>query len=174
LAAAADVLADLGYHGFAIETVAARAGVAKTTIYRRWAGRDELVLDAINAIKGPPPELPEGSVRDQMLFLVERTRRSWTNSQHGRMMRRLAADGSAQPELYRMFRDRVVAPRQVALRAVLRRGIDEGLIRPDVDVAGVIDMLIAPVIMAVMTHRERLTSTQVAFVVDTVLRGLAP
>ena len=174
LAAAVELIADCGYSGFTVEAVAARAGVAKTTVYRRWSGKDELIFDAINAMKGPIPELPGGSVRDELLYLMEKMRESWLDSTHGRMMRRLAADGSERPDAYRMFRDRLVAPRQAVTRSVLERGVAEGAIRADADLATVIDMLAAPIVIAVMTHQERLTRKQVEFVVDTVLAGLAP
>jgi hypothetical protein len=90
-------------------------------------------------------------------------------------MRRLAAEGSDQPELYRMFKDRVVEPRRAVTRSIIERGIAEGSIRPDIDVDAVIGMLAAPVIVAVMTHGEnRLTRRQLDFVIETVLAGIAP
>src|SRR5262245_55974777 len=53
-----------------IEAVAARAGVGKATIYRRWTSKEALILDAIITLKGPPPE-PEGvSVRDDLVALI--------------------------------------------------------------------------------------------------------
>jgi AcrR family transcriptional regulator len=175
LDAATELLAEHGYSGLTVEAVAARAGVAKTTVYRRWAGKDELLVDALMLIKGPITALPEGTVEQNLKWLMEHMRRSWLNSTHGHIMRRLAADGSEQPELYRMFRDRVVEPRRVVIRSVLERGIAEGGIRPDVDIEAVIAMLAAPVIVAVMTHGEAdLTRRRVEFVVETVLAGIAP
>jgi AcrR family transcriptional regulator len=174
LDAAIDALADYGYLGLSVEAVAERAGVAKTTVYRRWPGKDELVFDAINKLKGPIATPPGKSVREDLSYLMDAMRAQWVNSRHGQVMRRLAADGSARPELFRQFRDRLVAPRQAVLRAVLQRGVADGLIRPDVDLQWAIDMLVAPVIVAVMTHKERVSPRQVQFTVDTVLRGLAP
>ena len=89
-------------------------------------------------------------------------------------MRQLSADGSRNPELYRAFRDRLVAPRQEAVFAVLRRGVQDGQIRPDVDLTWVIDLLVAPVLVAVLTHRPHVSRAQLEFTVDTVLRGIAP
>jgi AcrR family transcriptional regulator len=174
LAAAVELVADCGYAGFTVEAVAARAGVARTTVYRRWPGKDELIFDAISAMKGPIPELPGGSVRDELRYLMEKMREGWLDSTHGQMMRRLAAEGGERPDVYRMFRERLVAPRRAATRSVLERGIAEGVIRGDADLATVIDMLAAPIVTAVMTHQQGLTREQVEFVVDTVLAGLAP
>jgi AcrR family transcriptional regulator len=175
LDAALDLLAEHGYAGLTMEAVAARAGVAKTTVYRRWAGKDEVLIDALNLVKGGSSELPGDSVAGDLKVLMERMRRSWLHTQHGRIMRRLAAEGNDQPELYRMFCERVVEPRRAVTRAIIRRGIDEGSIRPDIDVEAVIGLLASPVIVGVMTHREaHLTREHVEFVVDTVLAGLKP
>ena len=87
-------------------------------------------------------------------------------------MRRLSADGSDQPELYRMFRDRVVAPRQAVTRSIIERGIAEGSIRPDVDVDAVDrDAGRAGDRRGHDAREAELTRRQVEFVVDTVLAG---
>src|SRR5207342_2876100 len=104
-----------------IEAIAARAGVAKTTVYRRWPSKDELVFDAISKLKGPIPQVPGKGLREDLIYLMERMRRNWVNSRHGRVMRQLAAEGSRNPELYRAFRERLVAPRQAVVFAVLRQ-----------------------------------------------------
>ncbi len=174
LEAAIDLLDENGYLGLTVEAVAQRAGVAKTTIYRRWPGKDELVWDAIQRLKGPTADvLPGISVRDDLLHVLLQVRENWANGRHGRVMRRLAADGSERPEHYREFRDRIVRPRQRVVLDVLRRGVDEGLIRPDVDLQLVLDLLIAPIVAAMMTHRPTPTPEQVEFTLDTVLRGIA-
>jgi AcrR family transcriptional regulator len=174
LDAALGVLADHGYAGLTVEAVAARAGVAKTTVYRRWPGKGELLVDALTTVKHSAGDLPGGSVADDLKWLMERMRRAWTSGDHGKIMRRLSAEGNDQPELYRMFCDRVVAPRRALVRSILQRGVDEGVIRDDVDLDDVIDMLSAPTIVSVMTLREKITRRQVEFVIDTVLAGIAP
>jgi AcrR family transcriptional regulator len=175
LDAAIELLAEHGYGGLTVEAVAARAGVAKTTVYRRWPGKDELLVDALNTVKGPLAQPPGGTVEHELKWLMEHMRKAWLNSNHGRIMRRLAAEGSDQPELYRMFRDRVVEPRRAITRSILERGKVEGSVRPDTDIDAVIGMLAAPVIVAVMMHGENnLTRKHVEFVVETVLAGIAP
>ena len=54
------MFAESGPEGLCIETVAARAGVGKATIYRRWPGKEELLLDAIGTLSTPLPEPPGG------------------------------------------------------------------------------------------------------------------
>jgi hypothetical protein len=89
-------------------------------------------------------------------------------------MRQLSAEGGRNPELYRAFRERLVAPRQEVVFAVLRQGVEDGQIRPDVDLMWVNDLLVAPVMVAVLTHRAHVSRAQLEFTIDTVLRGIAP
>ena len=172
LTAAIDEMTDNGYTGLSIEAVAARAGVAKTTIYRRWAGKDELVLAALAKVKGPLPRPPGTSVRDDLMYLAEQVRTQWLDSTHGRLMQRLTADGYARPDLFRRFRDQVVGPRQKVTFEALRRGAERGEIRSDFEPAWVNDMLISPIIAAVLTHRPKLSKAQVEFCVDVVMSWL--
>jgi AcrR family transcriptional regulator len=169
-----DELDEHGYWAASMEAIAARAGVAKTTVYRRWPSKDELVFDAINALKGPIPHAPGNGLREDLMYLMERMRRNWVNSRHGRVMRQLSAEGGRNPELYRAFRERLVAPRQEVVFAVLRQGVEDGQIRPDVDLTWVNDLLVAPVMVAVLTHRPHVSRAQLEFTIDTILRGIAP
>jgi AcrR family transcriptional regulator len=174
LGATVDLLTEQGFLALSVEAVAARAGVAKTTIYRRWPNKDELVVDAVGCLHAPMAEPPGESVRDDLLFLMNRMRDSWFNGRFGRLMGRLAADGIERPDLYREGKARFVAPRRAVLRRVIERGFAEGRIRPDADPEWVISMLSAPVISAALTHQDPLPRRQLEFIVDTVLRGVAP
>jgi AcrR family transcriptional regulator len=69
--AALEVFAESGPHGLGIEQVAARAGVGKATIYRRWPGKEDLLLDAIGALHMPLPQPQGRSVRADLAALVE-------------------------------------------------------------------------------------------------------
>jgi AcrR family transcriptional regulator len=174
LDATVDLLTEQGFLALTIEAVAARAGVAKTTVYRRWPTKDDLLKDAVSCIKGPPADPPGESVRGDLLWMLTRMRDGWFKGRFGRLMARLAADGIERPDLYRDGRQRYVAPRHAVMRRIIQRGIDEGTIRDDVDPEWVIAMLASPVISAALTHQDALPNRQLEFVVDTVLRGVAP
>jgi AcrR family transcriptional regulator len=174
LDATVDLLAEQGYLGLSVEAVAARAGVAKTTIYRRWPTKDHLLMDAVACIKGSHPEPPGGPVRDDLIYMLTRMRDAWFKGRFGRLMAQLAADGLERPELYRQGRDRFVAPRRAQMRRVIERGIAEGGIRGDVDKDWVISLLVAPIISAALTHQDALPRRQLEFIVDTVLAGVGP
>ncbi|HEY2044251.1 MAG TPA: TetR/AcrR family transcriptional regulator [Jatrophihabitans sp.] len=171
LVAALDELAERGYRGLSMEAVAARAGVAKTTVYRRWSGKDDLVMQALQQMKGPIVAPAGGSVRDDLVYLVDGVRKSWMEPRQGQVMRRLAAESSSYPDLYLSFRDRLIKPRQQVILDVLARGVDEGLIRPDVELNRVLQMLVSLPIAAGVTLRK-ITKRDAEFLVDTVLAGL--
>ena len=91
---------EVGFFAMSIERVAARAGVAKTTVYRRYPDAAELGLQALAHLKGPAADPPEGSVREQLLALLEQMRSVWRNPTFAAAMRRVTAEGTTSPELY--------------------------------------------------------------------------
>ncbi|HEX6756155.1 MAG TPA: TetR/AcrR family transcriptional regulator [Mycobacteriales bacterium] len=176
LDATVEMLVARGLSGLSVEAVAARAGVAKTTIYRRWPDKKELVLAAVTAAKGPPPEPPGRSVRGDLLHLLRGVGRDRDGSPDNwsALMSRLSIESEAYPDLVLEAWRRAVGPRRAVFARVLARGVEEGLIRPDADPDLVADMLIAPVVGKIRPARPPLTEAQVATVVDTILRGLTP
>src|ERR1700726_3239305 len=65
-----DLFAEQGFEGVCVEAVAARAGVGKATIYRRWPNKEELLLPAFGSLKSPIPELSGISVRDDLVAML--------------------------------------------------------------------------------------------------------
>lgn len=174
LRATTDLVAEHGFAALTMEAVALRTGVAKSTVYRRWSNKDELVFDALAELKGPVPVPPGDSVRGDLLYMMQALRRQWTDGVHGRLMGQLAVDGTNNRARYRQFRERLIAPRHAVVLAILARGVDEGLIDAAVDPEWAAQLLVAPVIAAGLTHQKRLTAAQVEFNVDAVLRAIAP
>lgn len=168
------LLAEVGYESLSMEAIAARAGVAKTTIYRRWDNKEDLVFAALAQLKRPLPALGGTDVRADMLTLLDNVRRQWTDSVHGELMHRLSVGGLDHPELYRQFRERLIAPRRAVMLGVLSRGRDEGLIRADVDLPLVLDLMIAPILSAAFTHQPLPTPAELRLIVDIVLAGVRP
>jgi AcrR family transcriptional regulator len=176
LDAVVEELIDRGYPGLSIEGIAARAGVAKTTVYRRWPTIEELCVAAICALNDPDdaPPIDTGDVRGELLSQLDRMRRKWSNPRYGALMRRASADAHAQPEVYHRMRDRIVASHIATMNKTLQRAVEEGLIRDDADLDWARQMLTAPIMSATLTLKQRVTRAQLEFTLDTVLRGLAP
>ena len=149
LRAALELAVEGGLRGLSMEAIAARAGVGKATIYRRWKTKEALFTEAISSI-AVNPEVPDtGSVRGDF--------EAASGAAVGRMapeafrvLPRLMADAADDPELLEALHAALVRPRRAAIGAVLRRGIDRGELRPDIDVDLVSDMLIGPLIARVL------------------------
>jgi AcrR family transcriptional regulator len=125
-----------------MEAVAARAGVGKATIYRRWPNKESLIVDAIGSLKGPLPELTGESIREDLLALLRSTVKVRA-SRAGRIMPCLIPELQRNPELQRQYR-RIAEPRREQMREVLRRGVAEGQLRADLDIEVAAALLNAP------------------------------
>ncbi len=167
-----------GVTGLSIEAVAQRAGVAKTTIYRRWPGKAELVLDVLTHVRGTviplPQDRPVREVLEIMLETVWEERRDPRRG-GGAVLRRLIAEIDVHPEMAAQYLARVVVPRRAQLMEVLRRGVREGEIRPDADLDLVAETLIAPVLLGAWMHSgTRIERYSLPGLIDLVLTGVAP
>ena len=123
--AALDLLAEVGYERLTMDAVAARARAGKTTIYRRWQGKAELVVDALNSLKGGPEVPDTGSLREDLRAMAESS--TSAESRFGAqvtigMVNALAHDA----ELRRVFREKFVAPRTAGFRRVFERAVARG------------------------------------------------
>ncbi|MEV4412869.1 TetR/AcrR family transcriptional regulator [Catellatospora sp. NPDC049609] len=175
LEAVLDLLAEgVSVETLSMEAIAARAGVGKATIYRRWAGKDDLLLEALVKLKGPPPQ-PEGdSVRADMIRLL--TVVGPKDERAVRVMPCLFPEVHRSSEAYRIWQEAMAEPRREVMRQVLRRGIAAGELRAGIDVEIAVSMLISPMLLHRMVRwnpaldgYEDLAEQ----VVDVVLRGIA-
>ena len=127
VAATLDLLVEDGFHALSVEAVAARAGVGKTTIYRRWPGKRELVADSLAELNTDLPELPPaGPTRERLLALMQHVCQKDPHTLSVRIMPRMLAYRSSHPELYAEYVERVVRPRRERTHRILRDGIERG------------------------------------------------
>src|SRR5882672_2146258 len=146
-----DLMADgTTVEALSMEAVAARAGVGKATIYRRWPNKESLIVDAIGALKGPLPELTGESIREDLLTLLRSTIKVRA-SRAGRIMPCLIPELQRNPELQRQYQ-RIAEPRREHMREVLRRGVAEGYLRADLDIEVAAALLNAPMMVQNMLN----------------------
>jgi AcrR family transcriptional regulator len=142
LAAAFEQLVAVGYGGLSIEAVAATAGVAKTTVYRRYPGKRDLVLAAMSRAAPMPVPLAAGrSTRDRIATFVRTTVAALVGSGAIRILATLLVEDQRDPGLLDDFRGRLIAPRREAVITMLQDGIERGELRPGVDPAIVTEMV---------------------------------
>jgi AcrR family transcriptional regulator len=155
LEAAFAELSAAGYTAFTVEAVAGRARTGKASIYRRWATKQELVLDALcNHLPTPKDcgidlgDLDDSVTTVDALRMVAQTMTSVLTSPAGDAMRAIKCEAVSDPELARTIDERFQAPRRAAMIALLTRGVQRGEVRPEAATA-----LVADVLPAVLTHR---------------------
>lgn len=127
------LLAEVGYDRMSMDAVAARAHASKATIYRRWPGKRELVLEALSRRHGRPEEPPDtGSLRADLVASLAAMART-ADCDEGELMAGVLRAMRQAPELGACVRDQVVDRRREVIRAVVERAAARGELPPDVD-----------------------------------------
>jgi AcrR family transcriptional regulator len=163
------VLRERGWSGFALETVAARAGTTKAAIRRRWPARQRLIIDALATLLVNPPAPDNGCTRCDLVASVALLTEMLYDRLPPGVLAPLVAD-CADPELRRHLVDTLVAPTREAAATAVRRAVDRGELRDDVDPGLVVDLLAAAVYQrALFGDAPRHART----LVDVLLRGVA-
>jgi AcrR family transcriptional regulator len=170
------ILTEQGYEGMSIEAVAARAGVGKATIYRRYDGKDALVATALRTLNpAPEVELPDtGSVRGDFRLLIERFAATTFGTILGPMIVRLLSAVITNPGLQPIFIENVIAPRQAAALAIIQRAVERGELRADLDIHRTLDMLVGAIIYRVLFGGTQNLPETIASYVDLLIEGAAP
>jgi AcrR family transcriptional regulator len=152
LAATLELAGEVGINGMSMDDLAERAGVSKTTIYRRWTSKEQLVLEALRSAMGPLDDVDTGSMRDDLrAYLVELGERMW----QGRMSDVLPhlIEVACHDDTLRSRLDDYVQYRRAPMLAILGRGLDRGELPSDTDLDVLADVLIGPFIYRrLLTH----------------------
>ncbi|XBP96293.1 TetR/AcrR family transcriptional regulator [Micromonospora sp. CCTCC AA 2012012] len=155
-----------------IEAIAARAGVGKATIYRRWSGKDALLLDALRRLKGVMPQPAGHSVRDDLVLLVGAVGHN-IDPRAAKIMPCLVPEVNRSPDHFQLYQN-IIAPRRKLMREVLQRGVTTGELRADLDIELVMAMLTSPMLIQRMLrwHPELDDRVLPERIVDTILDGV--
>jgi AcrR family transcriptional regulator len=157
LHAADDLLVERGYAGVTIEGIAARAGVAKQTIYRWWPSKFEILMDTFLEDSASALEIPDTGSVDQDLRQHLRQLAEFVSAEPaGRVMLALIGQAQHDADVARAFRQRFSSERRALDLTILERGVARGDVRGDVDLDLVVDMIYGPVY-----HRVLLTGLPV-------------
>jgi AcrR family transcriptional regulator len=172
LGAAIELLAERGYSGFSVEGVVQRTGVAKTTLYRHWPTRDDLLAAAIARLDGAGPLPDTGSVRQDLLDLLARRVQAAHTSQWERCMPALVEAAAHHPELAAMIA-RLTSQILGQVETLLGRGIERGELRDDLDPQLAASALIGPIVFRRLLLHEAPTLQRVTAVIDLLMQGIA-
>jgi AcrR family transcriptional regulator len=173
LDAALEAIGECGVDGVRCEDVAARAGVGKATLYRRWQGKEDLLIAAFASLKAPLPEPRGESVRADLIAMLDVMAQDADDPRYAQQFALLHGEGQRYPRLVARYMEQVVGPRRELIRSVLRRGIATGELRPDADVE-IAMLTLTGAVMARGGHDA--TPAEPGFaarVVDELLQGIA-
>lgn len=168
LSAALDLLGETGFGGVTIEAVAARAGVGKSTIYRHWPGKLELIEDAICTIKAPLTKPAGACTRERLIHILQQVASNVANSTWSTCLPAIIDAAERDPEVKVVHR-RLTLERRQFLSDVLAEGVERGEVAPDRDLALVADCLIGPIMVRRLLLHEPLDPDAVPRLVDEVL-----
>ena len=172
--AALSLFAEHGVEGLCIEEVAARAGVGKATVYRRWPSRGALALDAFLTEFEEQQPLPDtGSFHGDLLAALRSWMRSVTRTPAGHMLTGLVGEAQRDPALAAAWRDRVIEPLRARSTILLDRAISRGEIPADVDKDVVLDMMFGSAYHRLLNGHRPLTDQFARQVVDIIVAGVA-
>ena len=175
LGATRELLSKGGVRELTVEGVAARAGVAKTTIYRRWRSKDELALAVLVDMVQTMVAVPElEDTRAELIALVQGAIRILGKTLMGSVMQGLVSELSTDSDLARAFREQVVGLRLGEVERLIQRGVDRGEIRPGIDISLTHDLLFGPVYYRLFLSGAPLDRQLAVRIVDAVLPALRP
>jgi AcrR family transcriptional regulator len=144
LAAALEEYAVHGYDRLTTDSVAARAGVGKATIYRRYGSKLELVTAAMYRSGDDKPYPDTGSLEQDLRGILEHLHDLVNDPVIGSCLRHMAADSLTAPDLGEVHNG-FVAGRRAGTKQVLQRWVDRGELRADTDLDLANDLLTGPV-----------------------------
>jgi len=175
LNAAVDLLAERGLAAMSIEEVAARAGVGKATIYRRWSSKGLLALDAfVTSFQEQQPLPDTGTLRGDLIAALTAWVRAVTQTSMGSMLAGLVAEAQHDEELRAGWRDRVLEPLRTQHRIMLDRAIARGEIPATVDQEVVLDLFFGAAQLRLLLGHLPLSDDFIREVVDVILDGIRP
>lgn len=168
-----ELLAKQGFEAMSIEAVAERAGVGKTTIYRRWTSKADLVIDALGSLQAEMPLIDTGNIRTDLVVALHGAFQQVPVLYQSLVLQMIGVLRT-NPDIFQAFHSRLVVPRLQRFMQMVDQAKARGQIRPDVDALFVVELVAGP-----MLYHQLLTSlisppsaTLAERVVDAVLQGI--
>jgi AcrR family transcriptional regulator len=166
-------LIEHGYVDLSLERIAARAAVNKTTVYRRWPTKEDLVIALVQSLGDSSIEAPDsGSVREDLLLLA-RSMKKRLVQYHGRGLARVIAAEHENKEVAKValtIRRKMREPWGNALRAALARK----QIRTDVDIELLVEVVVSSITFRVIKRDKSVDDRFLESLIDLVVLGAKP
>ena len=171
LGATSDLIAERGVASLTIDDVAAKSGVAKTTIYRHWPERNSLIIDAVNGHLEYVGTPDTGTIRGDLETFFGLMIRTDLSGTVGQIIPCLIEAAGRDPEMAVLL-ERIGAERERVIKILVTRAIERGELHTDLDIETLVGVIVGPVVFQKMVRRRALTPEYIAAVLDVTLAGL--
>lgn len=171
LHAAVEVLAEVGYDRLTMDAVALRAHAGKATLYRRWASKAELVVDAVGFLEGPEPvaEPNTGSLRGDLLGHCCSGALSATDERMLSVLGGLITAVRRDGDLALAFTERFLRPRRARLETVFARARSRGELKADADISLLVQIIPGQVLFRLIAGDGPVDEDYITRVVDGIV-----
>jgi AcrR family transcriptional regulator len=166
-----DLLREVGYGSLTIEAVAARSGVAKSTIYRQWSGKAQIVADAFARAHGYESPLlpPPGPVRDRVVAVLRAVIGDIGSTDRLACLMPALIDAAERSKEIADLTRRIAEEKNARLRLVLDEGVESGELPAGTDTTLLADALVGPILVRQLFHRAPVPADAVPALVDQLL-----
>jgi AcrR family transcriptional regulator len=162
------LLSEVGFGGLTIDGIAARAGVGKATIYRHWASKAEVALEAFRAFVPPLDDPDTGLFTDDLRSVLQQMVDGLSNSPLAGILPSLVEAAEREPEVERLFKE-FGSTRRAVFRGVFTRAAARGELRDGLDYDLAIDLLVGPIFTRRLISRGPLTRKHANAVLELLL-----
>lgn len=170
LHAADDLLAERGFAGVTIEGIAARAGVAKQTIYRWWPSKVEILLETLREDADSHLTAPQRpSMREELRIRLQRLARFLDGEPAGQVLLALIGQAQLDADTARRLQAEFFEPQRRQDRERLQRGIEAGEFGSEVRTEDALDALYGPIYLRALVTRKRVTRPYIDDLLEKVL-----
>ena len=164
------LMVETGIRGFSVREVARRSGIPKSSIYRRWPTRAELLAAVLARLSASDTPLDDtGDLRGDLTAAVRREIASLESS--GAALPQVALEARDDPELAPVVRE-VIDTRRKSAYPILERAVKRGEIAEDVNFDAALDLVLGPLWSRLISHRA-LTDTDAEWIVSCAMEGIA-
>jgi AcrR family transcriptional regulator len=172
LAAAAELILQRGFDNMTVDEVAAKARAGKATVYRRWAGKEDLALAALEQLYSTQLPIPDtGTIRGDLLEAT-RLALEFSGSETGRAYTRMTVAESLRDRRVGALYTSAFANQEAAARELFQRGIDRGELRPDFRMDLAVNWFAGIMILWAIIERPVPSPDEAADFVDFMLEGI--
>jgi len=175
-----ELLAEEGFQGLSIEAVAARAGVGKTTIYRRWSSKEELVMEAVRHVQIDVPFVDTGNFRNDLVVLLKTVYQGFMAYPHpflGKLLLKFIGEYLTNPEIFQDALIQLTFPRFQRFIHMVEQAQAREEIRGDIDPELVLGLVAGSLYFRWIMHGLMPTSSTspvewIEQVVDAIVQGV--